>query len=93
MKTVFLVDDNTINLQIEKRELSASYKVLTIPSAEKMFKMLEKLTPDIILLDIELQGMDGFTACRLLKANEKTRGIPVIFLTEKSDAQTEAEGF
>jgi len=93
MKTLFVVDDNHTNLEVAQRELSHTYKVLTIPSAAKMFKMLERITPDIILLDIEMPEMDGFEACRLLKANAKTKGIPVIFLTAKSDAETETKGF
>jgi len=62
-----------------------------MPSALKMFTMLEKLTPDLILLDIEMPEMDGFEALRELK--ESKADIPVVFLTSIADAQVEARGF
>jgi len=65
---------------------------LTIPSAEKMFSLFSKITPDIILLDIEMPEMDGFTAIAKLMANEYTARIPVMFLTASTDYEMEAKG-
>lgn len=93
MKTVFVVDDNAVNLATAKQALSkGGYRVLTIPSAEKMFSLFSKMTPDIILLDIEMPEMDGFTALAKLMANEYTARIPVMFLTASTDSEMEAKG-
>jgi len=93
MKTIFVVDDNDTNLSMAKRVLEARYRVLTIPSAEKMFKLLEKITPDLILLDIEMPEVDGFEALSVLKSSHLYRDIPVIFLTAYSADTVEARGF
>ncbi|MCL2500554.1 MAG: response regulator [Defluviitaleaceae bacterium] len=92
-KTIFVVDDNDTNLAIAKEVLKEHYRVMTLPSAEKMFGMLEKVTPDLILLDIEMPVTDGFTALTSLKANAVFASIPVIFLTAMTDSDVEARGF
>ena len=94
MKTVFVVDDSDTNLSMAKNTLENHYRVLTMPSAEKLFKLLEKITPDLILLDIEMPGMTGFDALRRLKADAAhTPPPPVIFLTSVTDSALEAQGF
>jgi len=90
-KTIFVVDDNDTNLAAAREALKSNYRIMTMPSAFKMFAMLEKFTPDLILLDIEMPEMDGFDALRSLK--ESKADIPVVFLTSISDAQIEARGF
>jgi putative two-component system response regulator len=55
-----------------------------------MFAILDKVTPDLILLDIDMPEMDGFEAIKLLKANKDYAGIPVIFLTGLTDAAHES---
>jgi putative two-component system response regulator len=72
--------------------LESQYTVFTLLSAASMFKALGKVTPDLILLDIEMPEMDGFEAISLLKADELYSGIPVIFLTGLSDPTMEAKG-
>jgi class 3 adenylate cyclase/CheY-like chemotaxis protein len=91
-KLIMLVDDNLANLRSGKNALSGRYDVLTVPSAEKMFALLEKNTPALILLDIDMPGMNGYDAVKILKTDERTRPIPVIFLTGKTDADDELEG-
>ena len=93
MKTVFIVDDNATNLSSAKSALQDRYKVRTISSALKMFELLGKITPDLILLDIEMPEMDGFEALGILKGTLSTSDIPVIFLTSLSDPETEIRGF
>ena len=85
-KLVFVVDDNLSNLTMAALALESEYKVLTIPSAVKMFSVLEKKQPDIILLDIEMPEMSGFEAIAKLKAHPQWKDIPVIFLTGHDDA-------
>ena len=92
-KTIFVVDDNAVNLAVAREALKGQYRVRTVPSAAKMFEMLEKISPDLILLDIEMPDMDGFEALAVLKAKSLTSDIPVIFLTSLTDEDTEARGF
>ena len=92
-KTIFVVDDNDTNLSVAKEALKEQYRVITLPSAAKMFAHIQKVTPDLILLDIEMPEMDGFEALGLLKENPSLAVIPVIFLTSMTDAAVEVRGF
>ena len=92
-KTIFVVDDNVTNLSMAKDALKNQYKVMAMTSAAKMFDMMERIQPDLILLDIEMPEMDGFEALRLLKDNKNYVAIPVIFLTSMNDSEIEAKGF
>ena len=91
-KTIFMVDDNLTNLTVGKNALLGKYKVFTIPSGKKLFEMLDKTTPDMILLDIEMPDMNGYEIIKILKAEPRTAEIPVIFLTARSDSGSELEG-
>jgi len=93
LKTIFVVDDSDTNLSMAEAVLDDQYRVMTMPSAQKMFALLEKVIPDLILLDIEMPGMDGFDALKRLKAENSWSGIPVMFLTGRNDAEVEARGF
>ena len=84
-KLVFVVDDNLSNLTMVTLALEKDYKVLTIPSAVKMFSVLEKKQPDLILLDIEMPEMTGFEAIVKLKEHPQWKDIPVVFLTGHED--------
>jgi len=92
-KTIFVVDDNDINLSMARETLKEQYRVMTLPSANKMFAFLDKVKPDLILLDIEMPEMNGFEALQHLKDNSALAGIPVIFLTAMTDAAVEVRGF
>ena len=92
-KTIFIVDDNDTNLTMAKDALKNHYRVMTLPSAVKMFALLEKVTPDLILLDIEMPEMDGFEALEKLKSQSAYEDIPVIFLTSMTDTKIEVRGF
>ncbi|MCL2718643.1 MAG: response regulator [Lachnospiraceae bacterium] len=91
-KTIFVVDDNDVNLVQAKRALDGHYRVRTMPSAERMLIIIEKIIPDLILLDIQMPDMDGFEAIQKLKESEKTANIPVMFLTASMDDNVEAKG-
>jgi putative two-component system response regulator len=93
MKKIFVVDDNLTNLLKAKNTLKDRYEVLTMSSAMKMFALLEKITPDLIMLDIKMPEMDGFEALACLKSNSSYSDIPIIFLTSNTDAAIEARGF
>ncbi|MCL2080356.1 MAG: response regulator [Oscillospiraceae bacterium] len=89
---IIIVDDIATNLSIAKSALSDKYDVFTAPSGDKLFLLLSKLTPDLILLDIEMPEMDGYDIIKRLKKAEKTMHIPVIFLTGKIDPEHEIMG-
>ena len=91
-ETIFLVDDDMTNLTIGKKALAGSYNVFTLNSAAVMFEMLENLTPDLILLDVNMPEMDGHKAIEILKTEKKTAHIPVIFLTALNNEKMELQG-
>jgi len=93
MKTIFVVDDSDTNLSMAEAVLEDQYRVMTMPSAAKMFTLLGKIIPDMILLDIEMPEMDGFEALKRLKSENTWVDIPVIFLTGRNNAEVEAHGF
>jgi len=93
MKTIFIVDDNATNLVTAKNAMEGVYKTFALPSAERMFKLLEKITPDLILLDVDMPEMCGFEALTILKSDETLKTIPVVFLTAKQDPESEIRGF
>ena len=89
---VMLVDDNKTNLMMGKKILDEYYDVYALPSAEKLFQFLERVRPDLILLDIEMPNMNGYEAIKVLKADREYEDIPVIFVTAKSGQADEYEG-
>jgi len=93
MKTIFVIDDSDTNLSMAEAALEDFYRVMTMPSAAKMFELLNKVFPDLILLDIEMPEMDGFQALQKLKASDHTAHIPVMFLTGRNDPEVEVHGF
>jgi len=93
VKTIFVVDDSDTNLSMAENALEDLYCVMTMPSAAKMFMLLDKVMPDLILLDIEMPEMNGFEALQRLKSHDAYAGIPVIFLTGMTDVSTEVQGF
>jgi len=92
-ETIYVVDDNDTNLLSAKDALKDYYRVITLSSAAKMFALMDKIPPDLILLDIEMPEMDGFKVLRRLKTNDLYAHIPVMFLTNVTDASVEARGF
>lgn len=90
-KKVFFVDDNMTNLLIGKTALKDHFQTFTMPSAAKMFELLEKVKPDAILLDVEMPEMGGYEAIEKLKSGEH-KDIPVIFVTGNENATDEQEG-
>jgi two-component system cell cycle response regulator DivK len=82
MTTVLVVEDNPANMTLATFLLkSAGYAVLSATDAEAGLALARNEQPDLVLMDIQLPGMDGLEACALLKKSEATRDIPVIALT------------
>jgi two-component system, cell cycle response regulator len=91
-KKIIAVDDNPENLTIIKDTLKDLYEVYPCQAASKMFELLEHLTPDLILLDVEMPVMNGYEAIKKLKSDEEYKQIPVIFLTVLDDIKSEIDG-
>ena len=91
-KLIILVDDNPANLRIGKNVLSEKYIVATAPSAAKLFKLLDNNQPALILLDVNMPEMDGYSTIEVLKSKKETKDIPVIFLTGMTDPQNKEKG-
>jgi two-component system cell cycle response regulator DivK len=82
MHKILVVEDNAANMKLAVFLLqNAGYSVLSAPDAEIGLTLARREHPDLILMDIQLPGMDGLAATALLKKDEATRDIPVIALT------------
>jgi len=90
---IILVEDNAANLTMGRNLLRTFYEVYPAPSAAKLFQILENVTPDLVLLDIEMPEMNGYEAIKIMKADSRFSDIPVIFLTAMNDENSEMEGF
>jgi putative two-component system response regulator len=93
MKTIFTVDDSDTSLLLAKEALKDHFRIFTLSSAAKLFKLLEKVNPDLILLDLEMPEMDGFETIQTLKSNNLYKDIPVIILTNYREEAIETFGF
>jgi len=91
-KKIIAVDDIPENLASIRNTLKDLYEVFPCPSAAKMFELLEHVKPDLIMLDVAMPDMDGYEAIKKLKADDKYKDIPVIFLSAKDDEKSEMEG-
>jgi two-component system, sensor histidine kinase and response regulator len=91
---ILIVDDNITNLKVAVENLKAhGLEILTARSGEVGLERASFARPDLILLDVGLPGIDGFEACRRLKANASTQDIPVIFMTALNDVEDKLKGF
>ena len=90
---VLIVDDTPENIQILMQTLRDEYAIIAATSGDKALQLAAKRPqPDIILLDVMMPGLDGYEVCRRLKADSRTSGIPVIFITAMREEQDEAKG-
>ena len=90
MKHILVVDDNKVNLVSAKNLLSGNYKVTAVTMGAQALKFLENNVVDLILLDKNMPEMDGFEVMAKLQEREKTKNIPIVFLTADSDAGIES---
>lgn len=79
---ILVVDDNATNLKLAQVLLEeAGFEVRTAADAEEALRDLEHVRPDLILMDVQLPGMDGLTLARRLKTDRRLRDVPVVALT------------
>lgn len=94
ISTIMVIDDNEHNLGVIANILSdTGYKIILATSGQEAFESLQIYIPDLILLDIMMPEMDGYEVCQRLKEGDKTKEIPVIFLTAKTEIEDLAKGF
>ncbi len=85
-ETILIVDDNLDNVNLLDKILQKSgYRTLKGYNGEEGVKLSRKESPDLILLDIMMPIMDGFTACEIIKQDESTKHIPILMLTAKQE--------
>jgi two-component system cell cycle response regulator len=90
---VLVVDDILPNVKLLEAKLSSEYyDVLTATSGREALEKVESESPDIVLLDVMMPGMDGFEVCARIKANPKAAHIPVVMVTALTDAHDKVRG-
>ncbi|MDM8518763.1 response regulator [Anaerolineales bacterium HSG6] len=91
---ILIVDDNPTNLDVLFDYLDdAGYSVLVAEDGIDALEQIKYSQPDIVLLDIMMPGIDGYETCRRLKADSRTKDIPVIFVTALSETEDKIKGF
>ena len=91
---ILMVDDSPTNISFASKTLiDNNFNLISAATGEEALKKIEENDFDLILLDIILPGIDGFEVCERLKSQKKTRNIPVIFLTSRSEPESIVKGF
>jgi pilus assembly protein CpaE len=93
-KIIFLVDDDDMLRKMTEILLSKKgFEVIAIENGAKALQQLKSLIPDVILLDVMMPEMDGFSVCREIRANPATAAIPIIMLTALDNVENKVKGF
>jgi signal transduction histidine kinase len=91
---ILIVDDNPTNLSVLSEALrSEGFRFRVAVGGESAIALAERNQPVLILLDVQMPGIDGFETCRCLKANPMTQNIPIIFTTALADTESKIKGF
>lgn len=90
---LLIVDDEPINLDAMRSVLASQYRLVFARNGQEAIAAAAKHRPALILMDVDMPGMDGYTACRALKADPTTEDIPVIFVTSHDAVGDETLGF
>jgi len=89
---LLIVDDTQSNLEVLLGILSDEYDVRVALDGEKALKLVSKVQPHLILLDVMMPVMDGYEVCRRMRAMEDMRDVPILFLTARTDDESETAG-
>ena len=90
--SILVVDDEKINLNVMNHTLQRDYTIYAAKDGKTAIKIANECVPDLILLDVVMPEMDGYEVISKLKASEKTKDIPVIFITGLSDSEDIEKG-
>ncbi|MCX8125295.1 MAG: diguanylate cyclase [Spirochaetes bacterium] len=93
MKKILIVDDTPANITILGDLLKDKYEIIVATEGESAIEIARNALPDLILLDIMMPGIDGYSVCRTLKQIEETSHIPIVFITARNDTNSIVEGF
>lgn len=93
LNKILVVDDQPNNLKVIANVLNDEYKLFVANSGKNALLVLESEEPNLILLDVMMPEMNGFDVCEKIKQNERTKDIPIIFLTAKADIEDIQKGF
>lgn len=88
---ILIVDDEPLNIELLVELLKDNYRTLVAKNGQQALQRAQSL-PDLILLDVMMPDMDGYTVCATLKSDPKTTAIPIIFVTAMSDVEAETRG-
>jgi len=91
-RKIIYVDDVNFSLRSMRDRLRDRYEVYPAQSAEKMFELLRHIKPDLILLDVNMPGINGYEAIERLKSDARYTRIPVIFLSAQNDKNSVFKG-
>lgn len=91
--TILIVDDMQVNLAILSEILKDEYHIKIAKSGKKALEIVENGNIDLILLDVVMPELDGYEVCEILKQNDKTKDIPIIFVTANKETDDEEKGF
>ena len=91
-KKVIIVDDNASYLSIVRTLLKPFYDTYPALSGKKLFEIMKKFIPDIVLLDISMPEMDGYEVMKLMKESPRYKDIPVVFITSSDDEDSAVTG-
>ena len=91
---ILVIDDQLLNIRLLEHKLERSdMTVISSTNGTEGIRLAREEVPDVILLDIMMPGMSGIEVCKVLKEDEKTREIPVIFITARTSKEDKLEGF
>lgn len=94
LANILIVDDVPDNLRVLSQVLlQQGYRVRKATNGQFALNSAQLMPPDLILLDVMMPELDGYEACRFLKADERTRDIPIIFITARDDIESKLMGF
>jgi CheY-like chemotaxis protein len=91
-ETILIVDDVIANIEILNGVLGDLYDIIFATNGQDAVEIAREQVPDLILLDVVMPGLDGYDVCSILRADEKTKDIPIIFVTAMDQEEDESKG-
>lgn len=90
--SILILDDSKFNLELLKRRLGKLYNIIAATDPKEGIEIALEKKPSLILLDVMMPGISGHDICRILKSNDETKTIPIVFLTAKGDVEDKVAG-
>src|SRR5579859_8125724 len=89
---ILIVDDDPVMVRVLARILSPMGEILFATDGESALRMVRERSPDAVLLDVEMPGLNGFDVCQTIKADPSNADLPILFVSGHTDIETEAKG-